>query len=414
MSLNTQPVVQLNNSDNQAAVSPDLQTTVSKKPRLYFIDHLRSTMMMRLIVLHLAITYGAIAPWYYYDPAYGSDFVALILLTAFVLINGAFSMSFFFLLSAYFLPGSYERKGARAFLKDKFMRLGIPLVVFTFLVQPPLSYWGMQSSAVLLEFLGIEDPRSFTPTYWNLIGTGPLWFVCLLLIFVCGYVLWRKLNGQQPVPAVNHESKPPTGLAIIGFTLGVAVATFVLRFWFSFEFTIPFVGIRVSMLPQYLSLFVVGILAYRHNWFLTIPSRAGKIGLIAATVATLTLFPVAYAFGAAPVEGSLVLPMSGGLHWQSFVYSLWEAITCVGMCLGLLVFFRQRVNRQGKIGTFLANHSYVVYLVHAPVTVVLAFAVSGVAINLLLKWVLVSIIAIPLCFGVGYLLRKLPFARAIL
>lgn len=136
--------------------------------------------------------------------------------------------------------------------------------------------------------------------------------------------------------------------------------------------------------------------------------------MIAATIATLTLFPVAFVFGSTAEGGSLVVPMSGGLHWQSFVFSLWEAITCVGMCLGLLVFFRQRVNRKGKIGTFLANHAYVVYLVHAPVIVGLAFAVANITINPLLKWVLVSIIAIPLCFGCGYLLRKLPFTSKIL
>ena len=40
-------------------------------------------------------------------------------------------MGFFFLLAGYFTPASYERKGAGAFLTDRFVRLGIPLIMPT-------------------------------------------------------------------------------------------------------------------------------------------------------------------------------------------------------------------------------------------------------------------------------------------
>jgi len=32
----------------------------------------------------------------------------------------------------------------------------------------------------------------------------------------------------------------------------------------------------------------------------------------------------------------------------------------------------------------------------------------------LLKWVLVSLVALPLCFGIGGLIRKLPYADRVL
>ena len=46
-------------------------------------------------------------------------------------INQAFFMSAFFLLAGYFTPRSWEKKGTKQFLKDRLIRLGIPIVIYT-------------------------------------------------------------------------------------------------------------------------------------------------------------------------------------------------------------------------------------------------------------------------------------------
>jgi fucose 4-O-acetylase-like acetyltransferase len=43
------------------------------------------------------------------------------------------------MISGYFLPQSFDRKG-RSFLGDRFSRLGIPLLVFFFVVIPVMMY----------------------------------------------------------------------------------------------------------------------------------------------------------------------------------------------------------------------------------------------------------------------------------
>lgn len=42
----------------------------------------------------------------------------------------AFSMGLFFLISGYFTPSSYERKGSGRFAKDRLLRLGIPILCY--------------------------------------------------------------------------------------------------------------------------------------------------------------------------------------------------------------------------------------------------------------------------------------------
>lgn len=86
----------------------------------------------------------------------------------------------------------------------------------------------------------------------------------------------------------------------------------------------------------------------------------------------------------------------------------------MGMIVVLLVWFREKLNRQGTVAKGMSDSTFAVYFVHAPVLVFLALAFQDITLHPLLKWVLVSPVAIVLCFGIAYLLRKLPLVRRIL
>jgi glucans biosynthesis protein C len=44
------------------------------------------------------------------------------------------------LIAAYFTPGSYDRKGATSFLRDRLVRLGISLLLYYLLLEPLVVY----------------------------------------------------------------------------------------------------------------------------------------------------------------------------------------------------------------------------------------------------------------------------------
>jgi len=48
------------------------------------------------------------------------------------------------------------------------------------------------------------------------------------------------------------------------------------------------------------------------------------------------------------------------------------------------------------------------------VIITFAFAVRDVALYPLLKWGLVALAAVPLCFGLSSLIRKLPYTERVL
>jgi glucans biosynthesis protein C len=366
--------------------------------RIFFLDHLRAALTILVVLHHLAVIYGANAAFYYLEPP-KNDPVVLWMLGVFVLLNQGYFMGCFFLISGYFTPGSFDRKGPAAFFKDRLLRLGIPLLVFLFVLNP-------LASIGLYSWIDIKTP--FIALYPSVIGVGPIWFVEMLLFFGLGYVLWRLAVRERRQPT-EHVYSPPSYLAVGLFTLALAAASYLMRIVVPLGLTIPIFGFpTLSYLPQYLSFFILGAIAFRRNWFGTIPGSMGRTGFIVAGVSTVVLFPLAVLSSGAGAT------FVGHGTFQSAVYALWDSAFSVGMCLGLITFFRRCFNRSGRLGRFLSRNAYTVYIIHAPVIVLLALALRGVHPEALLKFGLAALIGVPLCFGVAFLVRKIPFASRIL
>jgi peptidoglycan/LPS O-acetylase OafA/YrhL len=353
----------------------------------------------------VAGVYAANIPWFYYiDPQYANTLTILVLI-AFMLLNQAWFMGALYLLAGHFTPGSYDRKGAGSFLKDRLIRLGIPLLIFSF-VLGPLSFIGLY----LEPAPRITNPLTwdnFMQLYPDFIGMGPLWFVALLLIFSFGYAAWRGLTRNRKPSSVSEYS-PPSYLGIGVFILGLALVSYLVRMVIPIGrdvFDFP----TLAYLPQYLSLFIVGTVAYRRGWFRTIPDSMGVVGFVVTLVATVTLFTFVYlGFLRAIESGVEQIPQFGYGTWRSAFYALWDSIFAVGMCLAAITFFRRFFNRESRFGSFLAQQSYAVYIIHIPIIVILTYLMHGIGLGGLLKVGVASLIVVPTCFVVAYLLRKIP------
>jgi hypothetical protein len=170
----------------------------------------------------------------------------------------------------------------------------------------------------------------------------------------------------------------------------------------------------LAYLPQYLGFFVIGTVASRRNWFRTLPGSMGVVGLVAALVAGVVLFPLAFSGRLFALELTAMGNAMGNGHWQSAVYALFDAVFSVGLCLGALAFFRRFFDGQGRFGRFLSEQSYAVYVIHIPLIVVVAYLLRGITIAPLAKFGLASAITVPVCFVVAYLVRKIPLVSEVL
>ncbi len=397
------------NSLQTTDTSP-VQAATGKSSRLFFADHLRAALVILVVLHHLAIVYGEGISFWYVDPPKTESLVGFALVL-FVLFNQAWFMGALFLLAGYFTPGSFERKGTGSFLKNRLIRLGIPLMIWVFVFNP------FSNIGLFLEPVRwISEPLTWQ-SYWQMypefMGLGVAWFLALLLIFSFGYAAWRWLTRNR-TPSSMRESSPPSYIGIGIFILALALITYLVRI------IVP-IGKSVldfptlAYLPQYLSFFIVGAVAYRRNWFRTLPGRMGKVGFVLALVATLLLFPI-------PILGILggTMRFLGNGSWPSAVYALWDSTFAVGMTLAAITFFRRYFDEKSRLGSFLSHQSYAVYVIHSPIIVVLAYAFylalapRGIDLGPLLKFGIAAVIMVPICFITAYIIRKIPGVSKIL
>jgi len=383
-----------------------------ERARLFFIDNLRILIITLVVMLHLSITYGGVGSWYYRNVPEGYMSVPL------TWHNGtvqAFSMGLFFLISGYFTPGSYDRKGPRRFFKDRLLRLGIPILCYDFVIGPLMAYPLMQAVALeqgsTLQFVG-SYPEFLSGYYSRFhVGTGPLWFVEALLIFAGFYVLWRLFAKTLACP-VQDGGKVPSNLIIALFALALSAVTFIVRIWLPIGWSFEPLNFQFPFFPQYICMFVVGIIAYRRNWLVRIPDAMGKLWICIALLLILILFPALFVLGGA-LHGN-VSAFMGGFHWQCFGYAAWEQFTGVAVIIALLFLFRKWLNRQGSVSKAMSASAYTAYIIHAPVVVLVTLAMRNISLYPLLKFALAVLIAVPLCFALGNFIRQLPLARRIL
>lgn len=380
-----------------------MNTTTAKKPRLLYIDNLRILLTVLVVMHHFAIGYGGPGGFFYREDGPISD-VSVILLTLFLAMNQSFFMGFFFMVSSYFSPGSIDRKGSGAYLKDRFIRLGIPLVFYTFVVVPLIN-------AVLNMVNGYEETLGASLSYqyssFRNFGAAQMWFVAALLAFAVVHVIWR----QFAKPMSDDEGTVPSNKAIAIFALILGLVTFTLRIWWPVGREIPFVNWQVSHFPQYIALYVVGLVAYRRNWFQTITEAQSKVWR-RVIVLMVVLFPVLF-IAAGALEGNVDAAM-GGVNWESLAYSVWEQFMGMAMVISLLVWFRKRFNEQGRLAKSMSGAAYATYIFHAPSIIFVALVLRGIRLDMGLKYVLVVPFAVSFAFLVGYAIKKLPVVRNIL
>lgn len=377
-----------------------------ERARLFFIDNLRILLITLVIMVHLSVTYGGEGSWYYKEGQ--ADMITSTVLTVHNAINQSFIMGFLFMISGYFTAVSYDRKGPRRFLRDRLLRLGIPLLCYDFFIEPLLVYLLIKVDVIKFE----GSFGKFLAGYYSEfhIGTGPLWFVEALLFFAVFYVLWRGFT-KKGSPAVHSDGKIPGYITISIFALALGAVTFVVRIWLPIGWAFGPLNLQFPFFPQYIGLFIMGIAAYRCNWFMGISNTMGRLWLSIAIIFIVILFPALFVLGGASDD---ISPFMGGVHWQCFAYSFWEQFVGVAMIIGLLVLFRNRFNRQGRVAKIMSTSSYTAYIVHAPVLVLLTLAIRNITLYPLLKFALVVPVTVLLCFALGNFIRQLPLARRIL
>jgi glucan biosynthesis protein C len=386
-------------------------TRLSDKPlpRLLFIDNLRWTMIILVVSMHAAVTYSGVGSWYYLEKTkLGRP--TLFVFVSYQAFLQAFFMAFLFFIAGLFVPPAFDRKGIGLFLRDRAFRLGLPVVLYMFVIGPLTEYYVAESWRPAL-------PSSFAIEWTNHIkdgeflgGSGPLWFCLALLIFCVGYAIVRlSLRPAGSCPWPSHEA--PGNVTLLSFIVLIAVCTFFVRL--AQPSGTSFLNLQLANFSQYVLMFIGGIFAYRGDWLTRFPYRRGLRWLVLTLALGFTLWLTILIFGGA-FEGNVKV-YGGGWYWQSAAFDLWESFVCVGICTGLLVWYRAKLNNQGRLAKFLSDNAFCVYVFHPPIVIAAARLLHRSSAGPLTKFAALTIISVTLTFALSSIvLRRIPGLRQIL
>lgn len=371
--------------------------------REYFIDNLRIWLTALVIVHHTAIAYGASGGWCYVTKDIITGWGQL-LLSAFLTINQAFFMSLFFFISAYFLPGSFDKKGFKKYLLDRFIRLGIPLLVYSVIINPLLGY-GILSHVNKADSSLTDYFINYNTNYWS---TSHLWFVLALLIFESCYALYRKLSGISVSKYLSD--KAPGNWGIFLFILITGGLAFLLRTVYPIGGK-NIIGLQLGYFVLYISMYLMGILASRKKWIDKLTNKTYRIWM---AIAIMMIPVILFVWMNVTEHPENIAKYIGGFTLESLFLAYWEATVCVGLSLLCIVFFKKYLNNASMFSLKMSANSYTAYIIHPLLVVSVTMLFEMIAVKPFPKFLLAGVCGILLTFASAHLIRLLPGVNKVL
>jgi glucans biosynthesis protein C len=370
--------------------------------RTAYIDILRFVLIVLVIAVHAAVTNGSIGDWTYEDPR--QDELSGIVLSFIVFYSQAFFMALLFFFAGYFTPGSVDRKGWGGFWKDRFLRLGIPLIAYT---------WFLGSIPNYIDATANEGyHRGFWVFFSNYIwhpDEGPTWFLFALLVFSVGYFICREAGKRLLLNNTwMKKIAVPGNLTLITAAAFLSIALFLVAQFISMDKAIDIFGIfsmKLTFFPSYILFFIAGIIAFRSNWMEQFDAKVQRfwnwmsLGLV-------IVLPILLLGGGA--SSGKIDSFLGGWNIRAFLTSTWLSFTCISFSVSLTLWLRNRTAPKSKLAAMVAKANFGAYFIHPLILVPTTYAISFIDLPGLLKFVIAITFTVPLTYMMADVLRRIP------
>ncbi|MDI9258156.1 acyltransferase [Flavobacterium sedimenticola] len=341
------------------------------KSRINYIDNIKIAITFLVVAHHAGQPYGNTGGVWLLE-----DTPKLEWLSSFFFINAAYMMGFFFFVSGYFMYFSVARKSTAVFLKDRFRRLGIPLLFFMFVVFVPLSY--MMADTRENYFVFLYDTYFHKPP----LAVGHLWFVASLLAYTFIFMALKK-------PLLKSRELVWQPWYPLVFIMVLAAVNYGVRLKYPIDhWETWLIPIEVAHLPQYLSLFLLGVVANKNNWLEQLQPKTGWVYFAVG----VSLFCIRETLN----------------EWvsEAMAEPLVETFLCVGIIMGSLVGFKKWGNSTHAVVQFFSNCSYGIYLFHVLLVIAFQLLFQGMGMPTLLKFIAVTLLGITSAAVLTNFLKK--------
>lgn len=366
-----------------------------KEKRIYFLDNLKSVIILTVIFFHASLTYKIDAPvwWYVLDTK------RVLMADIFHVWADVFIMTIMFFISGYFALRSLERHTQSSFWKKKWLRIGLPWIVGTLLLAPHVSYIMVASRGVDMPsyiefyrtmFLGICYQQS---QYWYL---GALMALYLILALLC---------RARPAFLQAAAGSRPSGRLFFLLWLAGAAGIWLINQVYSDDTWTYYLGyvlqLQPTRVPMYIIYFFLGAYAYRQRWF----SADGYKPDCKRWSMAFLLLSFVYVW----MRIGLVSQLDAGTFMA--VNAMLHSLFCLASVFTLLSVFERFFAGTGRYWAELSVLSYPIYFIHQNIVQEMAWLVRPLAANAFVKYFLVCGASLLLCYLVSkyFLIYLAPF-----
>jgi|HubBroStandDraft_6_1064221.scaffolds.fasta_scaffold109143_2 peptidoglycan/LPS O-acetylase OafA/YrhL len=295
-------------------------------------------------------------------------------------------MQLMFFLSGLLVWPSLRRKGAKAFLSDRFLRLGVPFVLGAYLLMPVVYYPVYRVGAVDPSWSAFWSHWTALPFWPN----GPawfLWFLLLLNVTAAALFALAPRAGEQlsrmSARAGVHPSRFFIALAGVS-ALAYLPLSSILTPWYWVEFG-PF-AFQPSFAPQYVIYFAAGLALGASGLDRDLLAPEGPlargwarwlIGALASFV--LWIIPTAL----------IVKGPGATLPGLQIAADLGLVLFAASACFGLTGTFLRFAGAFWPTFDSLSTNGYGIYLIHYLFVIWLQYLLLGVALVAIFKGAIV-------------------------
>jgi len=391
-----------------AALDRSSPAAVAPGERLHALDALRGFALLCGVVLHAAMSY---LPGFDVWPLLDRSPSTTLGVTFFVI--HMFRMTTFFVIAGFFARLLVERRGVRAFVRNRSLRIVVPLVVGWLVFFPMIvaaMWWGMGGQPPRPPVGAVPAPPALA------FPLGHLWFL---------YVLTLLYAVALPVRALVHSTLDASGRLRARLDAGLRVvisgpwAPFVLAVPLVLAFVqastwLPWSGIPTpdqSLIPNlpaavaFSVAFLTGWLLHRQVALLSTIERHWALHAASATALTVACLSMA---GVTP---------SGQTGWsgeRTAVYAVLYAAGGWSWTLALIGSALRFFAAESPTRRYVSDASYWIYLAHLPVVLVLQAAMKDLPLHWAVKFPVQLLVAMAFLFATYHWLVRFTFIGELL
>lgn len=404
--------------------------------RFVYLDNIRNVLVYNVVLVHIIsmFAYPLSFWWAVIDKEGASRFYETSLIPMDIYL-----MPCLLFIAALFIFPSLKKSTPLEYIKNRFMRLCVPVIVFLFCAGDVFNQLRLKRlnpvstdySETFLNFLGafVNMPEIYLTSSQKTLNTidfgfSHTWFLTLLFFITLVVVLLSlpfKIKNSEP-KKVNSRKKIILQTIIFAVVLSIVYTVAMINYvshhidfgsWIIIGKVIQFNLGKIWIL---LPLFLFGLYAYKKEWLTRGDIGSWKMWGVLAFI-PLALYVLFYHIGILPAldeilkvaehniqfDNKIAMPVADSSVQLSFLCS-WILLppVCIFLLMFFLSFAKKFFNKPNEVTTFCSKHSINVYILHYVPILILQYAFLNVPITPILKVILMTVIVIPACLWLSH------------